>query len=442
MLGYSLVPEAQGAGLATEAAAALVAFACGHPRVARVAAETFPSLLPSIRVLTRLGFERVPDAEEPGAIRFERHRDVDLVARHPLLARHGWNAWLAAAYRSCADARDLPGRVLATHRTRLVVALPLGNVVAAPDADMRRAVATDSRARPSTGDWVIVRSTEPSTGPATVRMILPRATTIVRRAPGTAAAPQVLAANVDVALIVVALTEPLNLRRLERFLTLAWESDVQPLVVLTKADAVSGAGTVAGMVAAVRAAVPGVETVTVSATDHVGLTILRARLGPGITAVLLGPSGVGKSTLLNRLAGQEVVATGAVRRDGGGRHTTTRRELHGLPWGALVIDTPGMRELQLWAGHEGLEHTFQDIVTLAGSCRFRDCAHDAEPGCAVRGAVARGALEPQRLASWQKLAREAARAAREHDVHAAAAARARVRSSHRALEARLREKYD
>jgi ribosome biogenesis GTPase len=248
---------------------------------------------------------------------------------------------------------------------------------------------------PAVGDWVAV------TPPATIASILPRRSAFIRKNAGLDSTEQVLAANVDSAFLLAGLDDDFSLRRLERYITIAWESGAQPIIVLTKAD----------LSLEVDEAVLAVETVAIGVPVHPisnvtgdGLAALEQYLQPGRTVVLLGSSGVGKSTLLNRLAGEEVMLTREVAADGTGRHTTTHRELVQLPAGGMVIDTPGLRELQFWEGD--LTAAFEDLEALALECKFRNCAHISEPGCAVQAAVDDGTLELERLRSWRKLQRE------------------------------------
>ena len=259
---------------------------------------------------------------------------------------------------------------------------------------------------PVVGDWVALEPRRRA-APA-IRAILPRRTKFSRRAahdPGAdVAREQVVAANVDVVFVVASLAADVNLRQLERYLTLAWESGARPVILLTKADLepdpesrvreLDNLGDVA------------VHAVSVRSGD--GLDAVRGYLPQGVTGALLGPSGVGKSTLVNALVADDVLATGDVARDGSGRHTTTRRELILVPGGGLVVDNPGMRELHLWLADDGLEDAFDDIAELAAGCRFSDCRHEGEPGCAVAEAISAGKLDSERLTSYRELQRELA----------------------------------
>jgi ribosome biogenesis GTPase len=234
--------------------------------------------------------------------------------------------------------------------------------------------------------------------------VLPRRSAIVRNAAGRATRVQTLVANVDLAFGVTSLGPEFEARRIERYLVTIWESGAAPEIVLTKADRLEDPS---GYVAEVEGAAPGVPVHVVSARTGQGCDELRARIAPGTTAVLLGSSGVGKSTLVNRFAGGELMATKATRADDDeGRHTTSHRELILLPGGGILIDTPGLRELQLAEGAGGFDSTFADVEELAGGCRFNDCSHEGEPGCAVLAAVEEGTLAVERLESWRKLQRE------------------------------------
>jgi ribosome biogenesis GTPase len=263
---------------------------------------------------------------------------------------------------------------------------------------------------PTVGDWVAV---EPATsGDARIKAVLPRTSRFSRRAAGDATEEQVVAANIDTVFLVGGLDHDFNPRRLERYLVVAWESGATPVIVLNKADLVDHPQIPADEV---RALAPGVDVHAVSTRQPETLAPLQAYLTTGRTGALLGMSGVGKSTIVNRLVGHDLLRTTEVREsDSRGRHTSSNRQLVQLPGGGLLIDTPGMRELQLWdAG--GLTDTFADVATLAEQCRFRDCRHGEEPGCAVTGAVAAGELPGSRLESFRKLAAEREHAERQRD---------------------------
>jgi ribosome biogenesis GTPase / thiamine phosphate phosphatase len=326
----------------------------------------------------------------------------------PALEELGWDAGWASAFEQLQDDNLTAARVAAQHRGAYDVWSTDGE---------RRARAAGrlfyaheiGEAVPAVGDWVGLHET-------TITSILPRRSAFVRKRAGLGSAEQVLAANVDTAFLLAGLDDDFSLRRLERYLTTAWESGAEPVIVLTKADLCPD---VADAVMQVESVAIGVPVHPLSNVTGEGLDAVAAHLRPRRTIVLLGSSGVGKSTLLNRLAGAELMLTRTLAADGTGRHTTTHRELVRLPGGALVIDTPGLRELQFWDGDIGA--AFDDIEQLAAGCRFRDCAHMREPGCAVLAAVDDGRLELDRLRSWRKFQREleAVAARTDHRLRAA-----------------------
>lgn len=316
----------------------------------------------------------------------------------------GWGAFFDDALAATAVPGGEPARVIAEHRIALDVQAAGGPVRVTVPGRLRRAAARGQTVAPSVGDWVVIVRRG---GSATVEAVLARHTKLSRKAAGEAEVEQVMAANVDSALIVASLDDAPNLRRIERYQALVQGGGAAAVIVLTKADLATDP---AAACASVQRAAGGAPVFVVSDRTTEGLAALaalEALLLPGRTFVLLGPSGVGKSTLVNRWLGTDAQSVGHVRADGKGRHTTTQRSLLRLPSGALVIDTPGMRELGLWDDATATADAFEDIGALAAGCRFRDCAHDAEPGCAVRAAVTDGRLAPTRLESYVKLAREA-----------------------------------
>jgi ribosome biogenesis GTPase len=288
----------------------------------------------------------------------------------------------------------------------------------------------DGTRRPAIGDWVAVAD---SSDRAVIHHLLPRKTVMSRRAADSDVAAQVIAANVDLFCIVTSANRDLNVRRIERYLTAVWDSGANPLVVLNKVDLVDDVGPMLDELASVALVAPVVQ---VSALTGSGLEDIRAQLGQGTTVAFVGSSGVGKSSLINRLLGRETQFVSAVREDDQrGRHTTTRRELIPLSGGGVLIDTPGMRELGLIEDEGGVDTVFADIAELSGTCRFADCAHESEPGCAIREALAIGALDADRWQSYRKLQREIAAAERRSDPFLAAEERRRWKLINKSMRA-------
>jgi ribosome biogenesis GTPase len=311
----------------------------------------------------------------------------------------GWDAAFADAFAPHLAAGLVAGRVAIEDKHAYRVVTTAGELAAKVTGRLLHHTRTHT-ALPKVGDWVAL-APEAGTERATIHRVLPRRTAITRQAAGTARSEQVLAANVDTAFLVQALDISFNLRRLERFLVMVREGGVQPVVVLNKADLCEA---VARREAEARALAGPAPVVVTSAQSRRGVSPLKEFLHPARTVVFIGASGVGKSSLINQLYGEEIQATIEVREhDAKGRHTTAWRELIMLPGGALVIDTPGMREFHMWLAGEGLEEAFPEITELAAGCHFRDCTHASEKGCAVLAAVAAGQLGRDRHASFQKL---------------------------------------
>ena len=336
------------------------------------------------------------------------------------------------------DAEGFRARVVAAHKDRWelapVDAEGVPSAVSAVLAGRLRNSAVSPADLPVVGDWVEAEWKEGDTA-ARIGAVLPRKGLLARKRPGDAehdaVVEQPIAANVDLALLVMAVDEDFSVRRLERYLTLAWDAGAKPVVVLTKADlaGTDGLPDIEQRKAEADAVAFGAKILATSAATGDGIAELRELLAPGLCAILLGSSGVGKSTLLNALAKADLQAVAAVRDyDGKGRHTTTSRRLVELPWGAYLVDTPGVRELQLWGGEDSLAGSFPDITELAERCRFDDCRHEAEPGCAVLAAVGEGALAEKRLESWHRLRRELSYLERKTDSSAAGAERAKWKS--------------
>ena len=342
-----------------------------------------------------------------------------------------------------------PARVVAVHKETSIVRDADGVDRPAVVSGRFRYEALAPSDYPAVGDWVALEPTPPTAGPddpAIIASVLPRrsafrrsAADSSRRSAGNLVDEQVMAANVDVAFLVAGLDRDFNARRLERYLAVAWSSGVSPVIVLNKVDV---AEDLEDRLVAVAAIAPGVPVVVLSALTGAHLADLGPHLRAGSTAVVLGSSGTGKSTLVNALLGEERQATNAVREDDSrGRHTTTHRELFALPGGALLIDTPGIRALEVVGADDGFDAAFDDIAALAAACRFRDCRHRGEPGCAVRDAVADGTLSEDRLVSHEKLGRELAHAERKGDARAAAEERKRWKAISKSVDRHMDRKY-
>jgi ribosome biogenesis GTPase len=338
----------------------------------------------------------------------------------------GWDDGWSSELEQLDEDNLVAGRIAAQHRGEYVLWTAGGELRAELPGRIRYDAGVTG-VLPAVGDWVAarVRALE---GRATIHSDLPRRTSISRKEVLRGSQAQVLAANVDTAFLLNGLDADFSIRRLERYLVLAWESGAEPVVVLTKTDLQPD---VTGKVLEVETVAIGVPVHPVSNVTGEGLDAVREHLGPATSSVVLGSSGVGKSTLINRIAGEEVMRTSDLAADGTGRHTTTHRELIRLPGGALVIDTPGLRELQLWDGDSGA--AFADIEAFAADCRFSDCAHVHEPDCAVLGAVDDGTLELDRLRSWRKLQRELASIAARTDRRVAAERKRRWKQHSRSI---------
>jgi ribosome biogenesis GTPase len=341
------------------------------------------------------------------------------------LATLGWNPGLEAEFRAIKKEDCEPGRIVRQDRGQYHVHAEQG-VVTAQLSGRCRHRANDSGDWPAVGDWVVLTGNED-----TLRIVgvIPRSSAVVRKRSGTTTTAQVIAANVDWLLIVCGLDGDFNLRRIERYLSLAWSSDTSPAIILTKTDTCAEA---AARIRDVERIAHGVPVYGLNSLEDNVQEELAVHLRPGVTLALVGSSGAGKSTLINALLGSEAQSTKAVRRgDDRGQHTTTHRELFSLEGGAMVIDTPGMRELQPWSDVGGLDTTFADIEALAAGCRFNDCSHTQEPGCAIQEALASGDLTQERWGSYTKQLREQRYLERRVDAQAQREEQARWKKIHK-----------
>ena len=329
----------------------------------------------------------------------------------------GWDHNFEEKFKQVAGPREVPARVLADFAAEYLL-----------HDGQRTRRATARHVDPAVGDWVSVEGD-------TIQSIVERRTVFARQSSGTETRQQVLAANVDVTFVVAAATD-VNARRVERYLTIAWQSGAMPVVVLTKADLLASPDEA---LSELETAAPGSPVAVTSSVSGAGLEEIRRYLQPNRTGVLLGPSGVGKSTLINSLVGAAVMRTREIHESSGeGRHMTSHRQLVQLPGGGMIIDTPGVREAQLWEGEDALAAVFDDIEELGRRCRFNDCAHRSEPGCAIKPALADGTLDAGRFESYRKLQRELKSIAARNDARLRIEERRQWRNISRAARTRIR----
>ncbi|MFO0944616.1 MAG: ribosome small subunit-dependent GTPase A [Planctomycetota bacterium] len=350
------------------------------------------------------------------------------------LERLGWNDGWDSAFREHGGGSGVPARICAEHRGQYEYLSEIGEGTAQVAGRLRHQ-AVERADYPAVGDWVCLE-TEPGSDRGVIHALLPRRNKLSRKVAGREVEEQIVAANVDVVFLLSSMNGDLNGRRLERFASAVAAIDCQVVVCLSKCDLRED---FVSIVDDMRLLFPSFPVLALSAYSGQGLDALIPWLGKGQTVAMLGSSGVGKSTLLNRLLGHERQLTASVREaDDRGRHTTTHREMIPLPQGAWLIDNPGIRELQLWDDGADVEATFEDIRQLAAQCRFTDCSHQQEPGCAVREAIESGELEHKRWENFEKMQREVAFMATRHDVHAQREQRKKWKKIHRDLKERYK----
>jgi ribosome biogenesis GTPase len=353
-----------------------------------------------------------------------------------VLDQFGWSDYFAGLFQSISHADQLPGRVVFEDNLGFRVQTEAGELQATLAGRLRHEAATREEL-PAVGDWVALKPV-PGEQRGVIQSVLPRRSCFVRKVAGARTEQQIVGANIDTVFLVTSLNQDFKLRRIERYLTLAWESGSRPVVVLSKADLCMDVDAKVALAANVAREVP---VHAVSVVDGSGVDSLSQYLRSGETVALLGSSGVGKSSLANFFLGFDRQVVKEIRQsDDRGQHATRRRELILLKEGGLLLDTPGMRELQLWEGSEGVQNTFDEIEELALSCYFGDCQHDSEPRCAVRDALADGRLDRERLESYLKLQSELRHFKLKHDQLAKKAEKQQFKKLHHFVKERAREK--